>query len=332
MCLLVGLWLAGPCAAATEMEQRAAVIGAAREAFLRSDFARLEQDANLYRTAKSRTASGLWKLTFFYLGLGEAVDTLAATPDPSVDQEAIYRTLLARTETWSRKYPDSPSACITRSMVHLAHAWAYRGTGYASTVKPEAWAPFYRQVALGRQALEACKRTAAVDPRWYQGMLFVARAEGWPREAFDRLFDEALEREPAYYQNYFTAMEFLLPQWHGSVEEIERFAREAERRSASREGRGMYTRIYWSAAQSTFENSLFTDSRVSWPHMKEGFEDIVARWPDDWNLNNFASFACMAQDKRTTRELLKRIGTRVVPEAWSPPDMRLYCAEWSAHD
>ncbi len=92
----------------------------------------------------------------------------------------------------------------------------------------------------------------------------------------------------------------------------------------------MCARIYWSATQGDFQCDLFSESLARWPRMKSGFDDIVARYPDDWNLNNYAKFACIAHDKQTTRALLKRIGDNVVPEAWSPAELFQTCKDWAA--
>lgn len=40
-------------------------------------------------------------------------------------------------------------------------------------------------------------------------MLTVTRAEGWDRSRVNRLLAEALDREPLFYQTYFTALEYL---------------------------------------------------------------------------------------------------------------------------
>lgn len=181
---------------------------------------------------------------------------------------------------------------------------------------------------MARENLEAHKSVAAADPHWYKTMLGIARAESWDREQFDALLKEALDQEPLYYQTYFSALEYLLPKWHGDLEEIEAFAQYAIRRTSKVEGRGMYARIYWYASQTQFRNGLFTNSFINWPSMKEGFDDVVAKYPDAWNINNYAKFACLAQDKRRTGELLKRIGSDFVPEAWSPPPLLNNCLEW----
>ena len=332
--LLAGLALARQSVAASELElkDRAAISDSAEKAFLREDFSQLEDVARSYRAAKSRTASGTWKLTYFYIGILDGIDALIAAKE----QEAAFRDVEGRITRWAQQYPDSPSAYIILSSVHISHAWAYRGSGVASTVRPEAWAPYRKYISLARQNLEAHKSVAAADPRWYQTMIMVAMAEGWERDKFDRLLDEAIDREPAYYQTYFQAIDYLMPKWHGEIGEIEEFAQEAVRRTSTQEGRGMYARIYWYASQAHFQNELFTKSFAAWPRMKEGFEDVIARYPDSWNLNNYAKFACLARDKETTRELLKRIQSDPVIEAWDPPSLLQWCSgfvsgDWSSY-
>jgi len=62
---------------------------------------------------------------------------------------------------------------------------------------------------------------------------------------------------------------------------------------------------------------LFNDSEVSWPKLKKAFEDLNARYPDEWNKNLFATFACRARDKETTGRLLVELGTKAKLGAYS---------------
>lgn len=49
--------------------------------------------------------------------------------------------------------------------------------------------------------------------------------------------------------------------------------------------------------------------------METGFDDVVRAYPDYWNLNNYAKFACLADDKPKTKELTTRISGHVVDDA-----------------
>jgi hypothetical protein len=311
--------------APTELEQRKSISDSVGKSFLAEDFSRLETMSETYRKEKSRTSSGLWNLTLFYAGIIEAIRRQTV----GEDFDAQFRILEAKTKKWAMKYPRSPSAHIARSIVLIRHGWAHRGSGYASTVKPESWAPFHQYITMARENLEKHKSVASVDPTWYETMLKVARDQGWDRSEFDALLNEALKREPLYYQTYFQALEYLLPKWHGEIVDIEVFARDAVSRTRTQEGQGMYARIYWYASQTEFENVIFSNSLAIWPRMKVAFEDVISRYPDAWNLSNYAKFACLARDKPKTAELLTRMGSTVVPEAWSPPYLQEQCTEWA---
>jgi hypothetical protein len=198
--LLASVVLANQSVACPEIPERAAISEAAQEAFLREDYSQLEKTAHSYRATRSRTASGTWKLTYFYIGILDAIDALAEAQE----REAAFGDLQGRMKRWTQEYPDSPSAHLMQSSVQEAH-----------------------------------KAVAAADPRWYQTMIMIAMAEGWEREEFDRLLDAALDREPVYYQTYFQAIDYLMPKWHGEISEIEEFAQDAVRSTSALEGRGM---------------------------------------------------------------------------------------------
>ena len=323
--LAFGLIIAGQAKAATELEQRAAIAASTLQSFLANDFDQLESVSRAYRTDRSRTASGLWNLSLFYAGIEEAIENQTK----GQERDASFDAIEEKTRKWVQDFPDSPTGHIAHSLALIHRAWTHRGNRYASNVSPEAWAQFKRYIAMARENLESFKAVASVDPKWYETMLLIARAENWDRGEFNALLNEALEREPLFYQTYFGALEYLLPKWHGNIQEIEDFAQDAAERTREREGLSIYARIYWYASQSQFKNDIFNNSLVEWSQMKLGFEDLIRRYPDAWNLNNYARFACLAGDKPKTMELWKRIESTVVAEAWVPISLKQQCAEWA---
>ena len=89
----------------------------------------------------------------------------------------------------------------------------------------------------------------------------------------------------------------------------------------------MYARIYWSASQTQYGRDLFTDSDVIWEKMKKGIDDVLKRYPDQWNINNFALFACLANDKEKARELFNLIKQPIIWKVWkSEADYQQYKA------
>jgi hypothetical protein len=56
----------------------------------------------------------------------------------------------------------------------------------------ESRAPVRRTIATARKNLQEQKPVAVHDPRWYETMLTVARAEGWDRDQSDSLLKNHL--------------------------------------------------------------------------------------------------------------------------------------------
>jgi hypothetical protein len=319
--LSLQLFAVEPAFAQSEMTIRSSINTTSGDAFLNRNFALLEAASEEYRTSKSRTPSGTWKLTSFYVGISDAVSR--ATKDDPKNFSEVENIA----SEWLAKYPNSPSAHIVQSYVWHAHGYAFRGEGYAGSVSPAAWRQLEKYDSLAKAHLKKYQKIASVDPEWYELMLLIGRVEGWGKPEFTAMLEDALEREPLFYQTYFTALEYLLPKWSGSIAEIEEFALKAVERTSASEGKAMYARIYWYASQTQFGNRIFGRSFAGWPLMRSGFEDMIQKYPDQWNINNFAKFACLANDEAKTKELFKQITPAPIAQAWGSKALFDHCQQ-----
>ncbi|MFP5418083.1 MAG: cytoplasmic protein [Gammaproteobacteria bacterium] len=308
---------------ADELKERQVTSDTAVTYFHSGQFAALDRDAKRYRDKGDRTSSGLWKLTLFYTGL-------SGIPNSAVTDEAYWQDLERKAQQWISAFPDSPAGHLVYADFLMSHGWMYRGNGWSHQVRQSDWKPFHEYVAKTRQYLNKHKAVAARDPRWYELMIKVATAEGWEIEAFNALVDEATSRHPYFYQIYFAAIHYLTPKWHGSKEEIEKFAQNAVSKTRSVENDAMYARIYWVASQSNYGDSLFTDSDVVWSKMSKSIDEVLKRYPDQWNINNFAYFSCLAGDAKKTSSLMTRMTGRPIMQAWKSMDFHDRCKRWSS--
>lgn len=305
---------------ADELADRARIENEVTALLFDENFSKLEATADAYRTSKSRTSSGLWHLTFFYIGISEAFNM---GPKFWGQHERIM-------EKWLAQYPKSPTAILAYSLMLSRHAWNIRGAGFSSSVRPENWKPFEEYIERARVYLEKNKTIASKDPKWYEQMIEFAKIQAWSENDFEKLIAEAIDLNPQFYQLYFVAIDYYVPKWHGDSEAVEKFARRMLKKTRSTEGFGMYARIYWYASQTQYGDDLFSESLVDWPTMKKGIDDVLKKYPDNWNINNFAKFACLHGDKAKTAMLMAKISEPILNRVWRHQSNFDNCKVWSS--
>ena len=296
-----------------ELAVRQNVKAEVSRAFAAGDIEQLEKLSSTYLATRARTPSGLWKLTLFYSATRDLIERQLEV------QGGTFGDPVAKTgQAWLKKYPASPAAQVVRGQAMQIRAWRIRGYGYANTVSPEARVAFAKAIEENRKYFEAVKNTASADPAWYCEMADIAKAQHWSRARFDGLLSELLDRHPYYFQAVFCMAEYLSPRWHyENSEAIERFVDQVVGRTSAEDGKSMYARIYWFMNSATnLDPQIVGPNFRVWPKMKAGFDDLIARHPDPWNLNHFALYACAAGDKTKLTELMTKIGAHPLRSVW----------------
>jgi hypothetical protein len=308
---------------AGENEDREAIEKGAASLLASKKFKELEKLAQEYRVNKSRTSSGLWKLTLFYYGINEY------SANFNIKDENYWNAIKSSTDKWIREYPKSPTPYVSHAIVIRQYAWKFRGGGLADTVPDRAWQPFHENLNKARAFLEEHKAVASADPHWYEVMADIANGLGMNSTEFQKIIDEGLTKEPLYYQLYFTVAHYFAPKWHGNAEEIDRFVNASVARTKDQIGLEMYARIYWFMSQAQYGDRLFLDSNVEWEKMKQGFNDMLKRYPDQYNINSYALFACLAKDKQKAKELFGLIKEPPVLQIWRTKSRYLRYKSWA---
>ena len=225
---------------------------------------------------------------------------------------------LSRLQYLKNKFQNEPFVAIAEARYWSDYAWQARGTGFSSSVTPDGWKLFRERLEKEERILLDTKLYADALPIWYDEMIIVQSALGRPEDERDKIFLEGAQKYKTYYPIYFTMLNFLSPKWGGSWETVDNLVKWSVENTKEIDGNTMYARLYWSASQGLPKDvKLFGDTLASWPKMKSGFEDLMARHPKSkWNLNNYAKFACMAKDKKVFLALRRKIGKDVIDAAW----------------
>lgn len=312
----------------SELSQRENIQSEAATAFSSENFEKLESYYSIYRQRTSLTVAGLWKLNFFYKGIFNN-----DLNSPKYQDDKNWMIVESKIKKWMELSPKSPAPYIVYSNFLIARGWHFRGDGYSSEVTSEGWDLLRKNIKLAREILEKSKDITSVDPQWYTNMAEIAMLQSWSKTEVNKLLHEALSKEAYYHETYYAIFRYLLPKWSGSFTEAQQFASDAARITSKCEGEGMYARIYWRAFNIHGEftqDKPFASNQVNWKRMSAGFEDIIERYPSFWNVNNYAKFACFAQDKGKTKELISRINNQPIMEAWGNFGFGFsYCQKWA---
>jgi len=302
--LLVGAAVAG------EREERDSIGSLSGSLFAARDFLALEELAGSYRESQDRTSAGMLKLRKFYGGIDEA----APSNDPDPPDWAYA---MDTVEQWIGEYPNSPTPYVAKAHLLAHHGWAYRGTGWASTVEPEDRVRFKQLSKKAKELLVAHKSVASRDPEFYSLVASADLALGSAEAEFRSSLDEGMAAFPSYDELYFRGREYYSPRWYGSEHAMESFIVEALRRTSDKRGREMYARLYWAAGQRTTGGYYFVGPIADWGMMRDGIRDLIGRYPDPWNVNHLAFFACVKGDLQLAEELIQMIKGPIIVSAWS---------------
>ena len=300
-----------------------AVIKETGELLRSGKFGELDKRAEKYRTKNVLTSDGQPKLVGFYGGVVEPVDGCKSLEG----REARWRDHQQHLLNWAVHSPSAEAPKLALAGYEAAFGWCAWGGGYASTVTAENWEIFQRKIANSRALLEKLAPTARRNPEWYTHMLHVGLSQGWDADEFNSLFNEAAARFPSYYSLYFQAANYYSAIWYGSQEQFKAFVEATVAATEPRLGQTMYARLHW----AQWEPDMFQNGKTDWTRMKVAFERLIKDFPDSWNRNNFAKFACMAGDKKTLSEQLDLIGKSVVPTAWDGKSFFQDCKKFASN-
>lgn len=286
---------------------KAAVGKDAEEKLLNRDFAGLEVLAKAYRNPSVVTTEGLPKLSAFYSWMSD--------PAPPCGHDIPEQTWLDRQnliDEWNEAVPGSAAASIAAADFQISYAWHARGNGYANEVTDEGWRLFAERTAKARSLLEQPAVMADRSPARYGLMMQIALMQSWKPKDYDKLYAEAAGKYPLYYDIYFQRKTYYSPQWNGTEGDFDKVVADAVKRTHKHIGQAMYARLH----SSNSDLNQFTDGRTDWKRMKKGFQDLIAAYPDSWNRNNYAMFACRANDWATFKEQAALFGDDVKMTVW----------------
>lgn len=296
----------------TEAKARAEIANDTRRLLRERDYTGLEKLHDKLNSDKVRTPSGIWGLAVFYAELKNY---------PQRTRKLDYWTAEeAAAAQWEAKFPKSAAAQQFHAYLLYGRALSFRGNGRYDEIAKDDLAPMGKAideayVRLQKMDANGPRKPATVDANWYRARVDVLPYTDLFHSHFPSAWQGGSRIYPDYHEMYFSAAYHSLPKWAGAPDGVEQIARQAAKgKGADREA--MYARVYWYLDQIEYHGKIFEDSMVDWDDMKASFEAMVKTYPDPWNLNAYAYFACKAGDYGTMSSVLARIGEQAVFSAW----------------
>jgi hypothetical protein len=277
------------------------------EKLVNKQYEELESDWSRFKDGKEKMSDGQPMIAAFYGGVSGCV--FLSCKSKSTDELEIRR---SRLEDWKNRFPKSVAANISAAFYFVEYGWTIRGGDYAHKVSKDRFTVFRENVEIARIELEKLDFNAKSDVGWYFAMLEVAISQGWSQKDFDKLYYQAIEKNKEFLPFYFIKSAYMAPQWYGSVDQIKLFIDESVNRTKDTLGDELYARINW----SSWSGNMFSNGQADWPRMNSAFKNLIKKYPDAWNVNNYAKFSCIAQDFNTFKELDKIINGRPISAAW----------------
>lgn len=279
-----------------------------RKQWANNNYEWLENESKKLTESKERLPGGYWKLRVLY----RSIETVVTNESP----DASWQEHIARIEKWASEHPTSAMPRINLAEVWRTYAWKIRGSGSSQTVKPQNWAPFNERHERASKMLDEAAALEQKSPEWYLTALLIARVQERNREAFERLFEQAVALEPHYYYLYQAKAGYLLPQWYGKAGEWERFAETAANQIGGEQGDIILFTVYTNMMADR-DMDFLESRRAIAPRLLAGFRAIDKLYGSSpQRLNEGCLISFFVDDNKTPAELMKRIGTAYDVTVW----------------
>lgn len=142
------------------------------------------------------------------------------------------------------------------------------------------------------------------------------------QEEYDACFVPASQQFPTFLDLYYTKLTYLMPKWHGDVDQVVTFIDQAVRHTYPSLGYALYPLLVFACRREFTDHIEALD--VDWPRMQQGFRDLLRRYPHYWTANLYLLYAYLLDDKETARALLPVVKKHLHKQLWKEVNLLFY--------
>jgi len=191
----------------------------------------------------------------------------------------------------------------------IQYAWDARGGGWANTVTENGWKLFSERLADADKTLSRCYELYPDDPNAPTSMLTVELGQGQGRQRMEMWFDRAMKADPGNVEACQIKLQYLMPRWHGSIEEQLRFGRQclAGGQFDSRVPLvvvDVHAMIATPGPWASEVPSPYYAQDDVWQDISAAYEGYLAQVPEAWHSRmRYARYAWLAGKREKSVEL-----------------------------
>jgi hypothetical protein len=224
---------------------------------------------------------------------------------------------------WCNRHPKSHIPWLVRGNFLIDWAWHIRGSGYAKTVKEDAWPKFHEKLRLAKNDLERSWNLNPHDPNSSAWLIEVAIGLRSSREEMEQYFQNGVSACPWHYQLHLAKHRYLKPKWYGTSEEMFNFAQQCLASLAQYPYLGlvMIDSLYETHKYSRKEDNFLGRDDI-WTTVEKIYGAFFAKYPDDIRRRFYYAYrAYKAEKYPIAYKQFEIIGDRWMPDtAWSSLD------------
>jgi hypothetical protein len=272
----------------------------------RLDYEALDLLMTRWNDPRERDNNGDWKLN------GAEYTVNYSTPK---DWNALHNNI----KRWRELKPKSASAPIVEAIYWVDYAWHIRGGIYNQDIDPLAMSIFLQRMNRAEHILKESRRIASSNPLWFAKYLEVAVATNRNERFIKKLYAEGIRKFPSFQRLYLIMADYYVPVLGGQSDwkSVDVIINQAVSLTSKMDGKLYYAKLYSQIShQQKIELDILNASYLRWNVMKESFEDLVAHYPSAQNYNDFAVFACRANDRETYIKVRSDIKDHVIFNRW----------------
>jgi len=265
-------------------------------------------------TGDGRDPAGVWRRSQIYAGIA------AVFPD-QVDHP-LWPVLDHTIAGWTARHAASDMAALVLAQYWISHAWALRGEGYPATPSIRQEQAFVGDLQRAEKVLDDHERShdlaATEEPHWAVMRVRLANLLGRDKPAIHRMGIEALRGHPDYDPIAAETALALNPVWGGSQADARSFLDEAMALGRPQSGEQLRARVALHLARNAGlrQALLLANAGFTWEGVKPAVDELVARYPDPYNINVARMLGCISDIPARAQPYLQRLEGRIQPTAW----------------